>query len=781
MKFLSGVFERKAASKSGAIARATAGSDIARAGQYWSVGKWDVEKAVKDGYERVLWVFRCVDAIASAQAEVPMIVRRGDIYDGEIADSYPDVNRLLNRRSNSYEDSWMFRYRLSSIALLSRKGVFVEMIKSNSGGIAELHLLPPGQCEPIPDPRRFVKGYRVYRADGRIDELSPDQVIWIRLKPHPTDPYEQMTPLVAAGLSAETDYFARLFNRNFLANDGRPGMLISVKGQMGNGDAEELKRRFSGGPQRAGQVSVIEGDGVDVADLSGNPRDVQWMEAIRGSKEEILLAFGTPESVLGNASGRTFDNADAEFEIFWKQTMKQHCNSIGRAFDILTQNTNDEDFVVHDYTKVDVLQRDERRRRDKKADEFAAGLATLDDYLEEAGQQPLNVPASRVYIHPKGIVVAKNPEDQKAVSALPVIGSPAMADPNAASQSARQGAYQGVQQGQRNFENIVAARAMQLAGKEEQEPVETKEYTVEQNPYAELRGRIEGYVEGALTQWTERQEKVVNERLHHTKVRKGTRHWEGETKDASELKALDADYVVEREKWVNEVQNSLEGMLRKVARQEANRAARDIASTGLLDVILGQGEGNPSGKNPLQKLLGSDSDVNAVIDSVMVPILDVVQKSAHRQSQRIAETIREMDADGASLDEIKREVKKMMSTRSQWRKALAVNVTTSTLEGAKAAVYSHGGPYVEKTWKTEADERVRPSHWKLHRKSKKAHQPFVTGGHKLMFPGDPTAPVEEVVNCRCWLSWKVVGGKVPSNRRIKDSDIETERKEYVHR
>ena len=56
------------------------------------------------------------------------------------------------------------------------------------------------------------------QGDKRI--IKPDNVIWIR-RPHPLDPYLSMTPMQAAGVAIEVENLAKIYNRNFLVNDGR--------------------------------------------------------------------------------------------------------------------------------------------------------------------------------------------------------------------------------------------------------------------------------------------------------------------------------------------------------------------------------------------------------------------------------------------------------------------------------------------------------------------------------------------------------------------------------
>ena len=764
-RFLRGLFETetKAAPKN-AVVRAVSNTR-GYTGAVPNTQSWDIDQALIQGYERVIWIYRCVDAISANSSRIPIIVREYD-EDGKIVDD-PDLLKLLNRRPNIYETAQQFRYRLASQLLLSRRGAFVEVVRNRAGRPIELHLLPPGTTTPVADPDKYVSGYQVQTVQQGIVELDADQVLWIRAKPHPTDVYAQMTPLVVAGLAADTDFLARLYNRNFLLNDGRPGMLVAVQGQLGLEDAEEIRRRFSGGAGAAGQTTVIEAEGLDVKDMTSSPRDVQWQDAVAGSKEDILLAFGVPESVIGNASGRTFDNADAEFEIFWSVTMLPFLDAIGAGFDILTPGGNEDNLVVaHDISTVDVLQRQKRAREERSMAEFKAGTLTIDEYLESVGRDPLKVPGTEVLWLPQGMVpVGKDDKVTQAAASLMPVGQPQQ-DPQAAAQAgAEAGVQQGVAVAQRNFENQNAARALRLAGKQgDPFGVEAKVLSIEEelppHPYEAERNAVEAEIGAHLSAWSRRQERAIIERLGGTKARKFTRHWEGDPG----TKALNAQYIVNPEQWADDLVEDMSDLFRELAQREALKAARELNKAGVIKKIVDDGKGDPRGRTPLDKILGDQTREEVLIKAVE-SVEEWVRESALRQSQRVADKIAEMDEQGASMAEIKREVQKMVDSRSSWRKGLSIAAATSAMEGARNEVYKRGGKYVQRVWRTMRDERVRPAHRRAHNQRRAATKPFKVGGFPMMYPGDPTAPIHLVAHCRCWVEPYVKGQSIESEPR----------------
>lgn len=55
-----------------------------------------------------------------------------------------------------------------------------------------------------------------------------------------------------------------------------------------------------------------------------------------------------------------------------------------------------------------------------------------------------------------------------------------------------------------------------------------------------------------------------------------------------------------------------------------------------------------------------------------------------------------------------------------------------------------------RTWNSTRDERVRDSHAEMDGQQVGLDEPFISGdGNELMFPGDPSAPAEDTINCRC--------------------------------
>lgn len=55
----------------------------------------------------------------------------------------------------------------------------------------------------------------------------------------------------------------------------------------------------------------------------------------------------------------------------------------------------------------------------------------------------------------------------------------------------------------------------------------------------------------------------------------------------------------------------------------------------------------------------------------------------------------------------------------------------------------------EKEWNANPGKRTRPTHLMAHGQRVDKKMPFVVGGEKLMYPGDPKGSPGNIINCRC--------------------------------
>jgi hypothetical protein len=60
----------------------------------------------------------------------------------------------------------------------------------------------------------------------------------------------------------------------------------------------------------------------------------------------------------------------------------------------------------------------------------------------------------------------------------------------------------------------------------------------------------------------------------------------------------------------------------------------------------------------------------------------------------------------------------------------------------------------KKQWFTMADEKVRPTHQAVHGVIVEKDGFFIVGGFPMQYPGDASAPPQEIVNCRCTLVYR---------------------------
>ena len=390
---------------------------------------WDITKAYQDGVAKITWVFRCIDVISSNQAKLPMVFRKDNNPFGEVV-SNNSILEVFNNTSNIGENAFAFRYRLSAQLLMSSRGVFIEVVRDRLGDPIALHLLPPQDTSPIPHVSKFVSGYEVKLPQGDKRIIKPQNVIWIR-RPHPLDPYLSMTPMQAAGVAIEVENLAKVYNRNFLVNDGRPGGLLVVRSEISDEDKDELRSRFQGNIARAGAVGVIASDdGADFVDTAASPRDAAYIQMRTLNKEEILAAFGVPESIIGNSANRTFSNAMEEGKVFWMETMEPHLDLIARSFDPIS----DEYFVDFDTTGVPIIILSQQEQSQFHLQEYQQGLISVNEYRTLTGRKKVEADlADSILANPNLTPIAnteKPMEDPNAAAgANPMAGAAGPAGP----------------------------------------------------------------------------------------------------------------------------------------------------------------------------------------------------------------------------------------------------------------------------------------------------------------------------------------------------------------
>ena len=91
--------------------------DMGRVGKPYKDG-WDIDRAYREGMQKVTWVFRCIDAIAGNQARLPIILRKGNDQRGEQTKDNESLLEIFNSKSNDGENSFAFRYRISAQLLM---------------------------------------------------------------------------------------------------------------------------------------------------------------------------------------------------------------------------------------------------------------------------------------------------------------------------------------------------------------------------------------------------------------------------------------------------------------------------------------------------------------------------------------------------------------------------------------------------------------------------------------------------------------------------------------
>jgi HK97 family phage portal protein len=267
-------------------------------------------------YGCYVWVHKAVSKIAEAIA--PLQVRVEDA-DGQVLDKHPLTELFLHVNDSQGPvqlwGAWV-------VHMLLGGEEFQEIVPDSRGNPVELWSRRPDKMAVVPDVGRplypAVAGY-VFNHEDKYESMD---VIHDRFY-NPLSQWRGLAPIAAVRSGITIDMFAQAWSQSFLKKGARPDYALIAPDGMTSSERQEYESLLSdkhSGPDKWHRPIILEKGITDIKPFSWAPKDIEWLEQRKFSRDEVGGLFGVPDEVMG--FGRdTYENMEAAHKWFWLLTL----------------------------------------------------------------------------------------------------------------------------------------------------------------------------------------------------------------------------------------------------------------------------------------------------------------------------------------------------------------------------------------------------------------------------------------------------------------------------
>ena len=301
------------------------------------------------------------------------------------------LQRLLDSPNPFWSRSDLWRATETYLSLWG--AAFWGLERDEQGSIAEIWPLRPDKMRVIPDAERYIRGFVYMGAGSELVPYLPDDVVWMRYF-NPLDEYAGLSPIAPLRQSADMGMDALRANRKLLQNDSTPGLIIEMEGVPTDDEVSEFYARWESrfqGVDKTRRPALL-GPGMRASNLGFSPRDMEYIESLRWSLEDVSRVFGVPKVMIGDLENTTFSNFSTARRLFWEDTVSSQVAFYQDALrrQLLPHFGDDSLAVEFDLSGVEALKESEENKAKRRSIYVKAGIMTVDEVRREMGLPPVS-------------------------------------------------------------------------------------------------------------------------------------------------------------------------------------------------------------------------------------------------------------------------------------------------------------------------------------------------------------------------------------------------------
>lgn len=270
---------------------------------------WGDSQLLKQ-YQKSIYVFRCVKVIAERVASNPYKLHRVKNSKGETEEVLIHPLLSLLSKPNPFQ-TWEYFLKITETNKLLTGEAYWYKIYDKRGRLAELWNIRPDMIKAIHHKEDYISHYEM-RINGQIVKYSTDEIVPF-FSVNPMTPLRGLSPLSPAKNRVLTEQYSSEYQRDFFNNSARPDALFLSDKPVAQAEKDETRAKWNDkfkGRGKTSQIAFLSG-GVKYQQVSTSQREMDYIETLKFTRDDILVAFGVPRGLIVSEDANNADGANA--------------------------------------------------------------------------------------------------------------------------------------------------------------------------------------------------------------------------------------------------------------------------------------------------------------------------------------------------------------------------------------------------------------------------------------------------------------------------------------
>lgn len=360
------------------------------------------ENFAKQGYQKSVVVYSAIGKITKACSGIPFALYSGPRNNSKELLEHPLLKLLARpnplQAQSAFIESVVGFYLLDGNSYIeSNKGATVDRADTKAPAL-ELWPARPDKMKIVGGPKGYPRAYQF--SSGGITQEWPVDLVNMKSQIlhwktfHPTNDWYGMSPLEAAMTALDQNNAGQRWNLSLLQNSATPSGVLQMKltdanprGELTAEQYARLKNEFESsyiGARNAGKPLVVEG-GLTWSAMSLSPKEMDFLKGKEVSATDLCIAFGVPPEIMGLGE-KTFNNYREARCAFYEETILPTMDALLNELNHwLVPTFGEQLFLDYDKDEIEALA---YKRETKFTSVGGANFLTINEKREAVGYEP---------------------------------------------------------------------------------------------------------------------------------------------------------------------------------------------------------------------------------------------------------------------------------------------------------------------------------------------------------------------------------------------------------